>query len=411
MGRFLFEIKEGLLISLKAIRANKARSILTTLGIVIGICSVALMSTAITGIDQAFESGISALGSDNLYIDKWEWFSDTEFWKVRNRRNLRLKEYNRFRDMVTLPAAVAPNILTRKKIYQGDKFVKDVLITGTTDEYVDTTNFDFQSGRFFTPVESKGARHVVVLGSDVGENLFDLENPVDRYVKIGGKRFKVVGVLTKQGSNLLGDFNPDRKVFVPIGTVFKHFVRASMRSIFIVLKARSMELLPQTIEEAEEAMRRVRGLRYDQENDFSINQQEGLTRQYNQTVGVIKIAGLFITGLALMVGAIGIMNIMFVSVKERTKEIGIRKAIGAKRRVILGQFLTESAIICLIGGLIGLGLAVLLSSAVNKVLPTSVQMNTVMMALIISVVTGVLSGLAPAYTAARMDPVEALGYE
>jgi putative ABC transport system permease protein len=158
-------------------------------------------------------------------------------------------------------------------------------------------------------------------------------------------------------------------------------------------------------------MRQIRGLSYDEENDFAINQQEGLMENYNSVVGVIQIAGLFITGLSLFVGAIGIMNIMFVSVKERTKEIGLRKAIGAKKRTILGQFILESSTICLLGGLIGLLIAILLSMLVNQFIPTSVQYDAVVIAIMTSLIVGVLAGLAPAYTAAKMDPVDALRYE
>jgi putative ABC transport system permease protein len=408
--RHLFEWREGLLISLNAIRANKARSLLTMLGIVIGICSVALMATAINGIDKAFVNGISALGANNLYIDKYAWFSDEDFFLMRNRKNVTLDQYERFAKLAKLPLAVAPTILTMHKVLFKDNYVEGTLMTGTTDGYVRTTNFNFKRGRFFTALESSGGRNVAVLGSEVAAHLFARRDPLAQEVKIDGIPFRVVGVLEKQGSNMLGNFNPDNQVYIPIGTVFKYF-RRDRDTVTIVVRARSTELTEATKEEAIGMMRRVRGLLYDEKDDFSVNTQEGLTTEYNKVVGVIKLVGLFITGLSLLVGAIGIMNIMFVSVKERTHEIGIRKAIGAKKRTIMAQFLIEAATICLVGGLVGLVLAIALSMVINKFLPTSVQMNTVVLAIFISLLTGVISGLAPAWTAAKMDPVEALRYE
>ena len=410
MRHHLFEWKEGLIIALTAIRANKARSILTMLGIVIGICSVALMATAINGIDKAFVNGISALGANNLYIDKYAWFSDEDFFLMRNRKNVTLDQYERFEKLATLPLAVAPTILTMHKVLYGNNYIERTLMTGTTDGYVRTTNFNFARGRFFSPLLSSGARNVAVLGSEVAAHLFPRQDPLAQEVKIDGIPFRVVGVLEKQGSNMLGNFNPDNQVYIPIGTVFKYF-RRDRDTVTIVVRARSTEMTEATKEEAIGMMRRVRGLLYDEKDDFSVNTQEGLTTEYDKVVGVIKLVGLFITGLSLLVGAIGIMNIMFVSVKERTREIGIRKAIGAKKRTIMGQFLTEAAVICLMGGLVGLVLAIGLSMLINKFLPTSVQMNTVVLAISISLLTGIVSGLAPAWTAAKMDPVEALRYE
>ncbi len=407
----LNELKEGLFIALRAIKSNKVRTALTTLGIVIGITSVVSMSTAINGIDKAFQEGISSLGSDVLYIDKWAWFSNQEWWKMINRKNITMEEYNKFKELAKNPIAVAPMIDSRQLVKNGEKTLESVPITGTDADYVNTTNFVFTDGRFFSELESNASRYVAVIGSEIAQNLFDRVNPVDKYIKIGGISYKVIGVLEKQGSFLLGNFNPDNQIYVPIGTVFRNFIHSNRTSVTIVVRASNTNLIEDTKEEATEVMRKVRGLKYNQEDDFSVNQQEGLVQNYNSTVGVIQIAGLFITGLSLFVGAIGIMNIMFVSVKERTREIGIRKAIGATRRTILMQFLLESSTICLLGGIIGLMIAIILSMVVRQFLPTSISVGSFILAITISLITGIVSGLAPAYSAAKLDPVESLRYE
>lgn len=411
MKTLMFEIKESLVIAFRAIRANKIRAALTMLGIIIGITVVVLMSTAIKGIDQSFEDGISALGTDVLYIDKWAWFTNEEWWKIRNRPNITMSDYEDFKELVKLPLAIAPVMDTRQTIKQGDSRVDGVFITGSNAEYLNTTNFTFDLGRFFTEMESNSSRYVTVLGSEVAVKLFPLGNALDKNIKIGGINYKVIGVLEEQGSFILGPWNPDNQAYVPIGTIFKHFKNDFHNSITINVRAQNPGMVEETKIEAEGAMRKVRGLKPLEDNDFSVNQQEGLMDNYNQVIGPIQIAGLFITGLSLFVGAVGIMNIMFVSVKERTREIGIRKAIGAKRRTILSQFLFESSVICLVGGLIGLLLAVLLSMLVQQFIPTSVQYDTVILAIVVSLVTGVIAGFAPAYSAAKLDPVEALRYE
>jgi putative ABC transport system permease protein len=411
MRNFLFEFKEGLLIAMRAIRANKIRSALTMLGIIIGVTVVVLMSTAIKGIDNSFQKGISALGSDVLYIDKWAWFSNVEWWKMRNRRNIEMEEYEKFKRAAKLPLAVAPTISTRQTVKFEDRRVENVFLHGSNVDYVKTTNFTFDQGRFYSEVESNSSRQVAILGSEIATELFPRGDAIDKTVKIGSKNFKVIGVLIEQGSFMLGPWNPDNRVYVPIGTIFKNFRLMHRSTVTIDVRAKSPALVEDTKIEAEGIMRKIRGLKYDEPNDFSINQQDALVDSYNSVVGVIQIAGLFITGLSLFVGAIGIMNIMFVSVRERTREIGIRKAIGAKRRTILAQFLLEASTICLVGGLIGLLLAVLLSMMVNQFIPTSVQVDAVIIAIGVSLITGILSGIAPAYTAAKMDPVDALRYE
>lgn len=411
MRFFLYELKEGFFIALRAIRSNKVRSILTMLGIVIGVTSVVVMSTAIKGIDKAFQNGISSMGSDVLYVDKWAWFTNTDWWKIRARKNLTMDDYYKFKSLAKLPVAIAPTLWTIQTVKQENESISSVFCTGSTSEYVKTTNFTFSAGRFFSDVESNSSRYVAVLGSDVAKNLFPRGDGLDKTVKIGGINYKVVGILDEIGSFIMGSFNPDKQVYIPIGTLFKHFLGSNKRSITINVRAPLPTMVQETKEETEAIMRQVRGVKFGEESNFSINQQEGIQKNFDQTVGVISIAGLFITGLSLFVGAIGIMNIMFVSVKERTKEIGIRKAIGATRRSILGQFILESSFICLFGGLIGLVIAIILSKAVNNILPTSVQYDAVFLAISISLLTGVIAGFAPAYTAAKMDPVEALRYE
>ncbi|MFN4110823.1 MAG: ABC transporter permease, partial [Ignavibacteria bacterium] len=319
------QIKEGLFISINAIFANKMRSFLTTLGIVIGVCSVVLMSTAIKGVDNSFQQGISSLGSDVLYIDKFAWFGNEEFWKMRNRPNITFEDYLRFKSLAKLPIAIAPQALTVRNVKFRDRTAESIFITGSTNEFLATTNFTFKSGRFFNEIESDGGRDVAVLGYDIAENLFPNLDPIGMTVKIGGHSYYVIGVLKKQGSTLLGSFNPDKQVYVPIKSLFRHF-GLNWRSIIIVVRAPNSQLLEETKIEAEQIMRQIRRLKAYESANFSINQQEGLTKIYEQTVGVIQIGGLLITGLSLFVGAIGIMNIMFVSVKERTREIGIRKA-------------------------------------------------------------------------------------
>lgn len=286
-------IKEGFLISLNAILANKMRSFLTTLGVVIGVCSVVLMSTAIKGVDNSFHQGISSLGSDVLYIDKFAWFGQEEFWKVRNRPNITYEDYLKFKSLAKLPIAVAPQAISVRNVKFRDRTAESIFITGSTNEYLETTNFTFKEGRFFNEIESEGGRDVAVLGYDIAENLFPNLNPIGMMIKIGGHTYQVVGVLNKQGSTLLGSFNPDKQVYVPIKSLFRHF-GLNLRSITIVVRAPNSQLLEETKLEAEQVMRQIRRLKAYEEANFSINQQEFLNQIYKQTVGIIQIGGLII---------------------------------------------------------------------------------------------------------------------
>jgi putative ABC transport system permease protein len=280
-----------------------------------------------------------------------------------------------------------------------------VHIIGTTDEYLVTSGVALAQGRFMTQSEAAGGRPVCILGSEVAANLFQRESPLGKRVRIGESTFEVVGVLEKQGT-FLGMFSLDNQAIITLPQFVENFWRHPDYQIQV--KAKELEQLDEAREELRAAMRRVRRLAPSQEDDFAINQQDQFVKMFHRLGGTIAAVGIFITGLSLFVGGIGIMNIMFVSVAERTREIGIRKAIGAKRRTILLQFLVEAASICLLGGLIGLCIAWPTTLAVQRFFPATMSVTIVAIAISVSLITGVLSGFFPAWRAARMNPVDAL---
>ena len=263
-------------------------------------------------------------------------------------------------------------------------------------------------GRFFTGGESDGGRPIVVIGSQVATNLFQKEAPVGKTMRLGSVALEVVGVLEPQG-RFLGAFSMDNMVIVPYRKFAGTFRGRPDYSIRV--KAVSVEQISELEEELRGVFRKIRHVPPGREDDFAINKQEQFLETFNKIGGTIATAGLFITGLSLFVGGIGIMNIMFVSVAERTREIGIRKAIGAKRRTILVQFLIEAAAICLLGGLVGLGIAWPITWVIDRFLPSQLSISIMSIAIAVSLVTGIVSGFFPAWRAARMNPVDALRSE
>jgi putative ABC transport system permease protein len=404
----LSELKEGILISLRALRANKMRSVLTTLGIVIGIVSVTLMGTAIEGLDRAFNNSISTMGADVLFVNKYPWFSSDDWWTFRNRKNITLEHEKALERQSLLAQAVSAGIGWISNVKYREKFTENVFVNGVTADYMATSGAAILQGRDMTPAEVDGSRPVCVIGFDVAQNLFPGEDPIGGMIKIGGHTYRVVGVFDKQGS-FLGLMNLDNRVVIPLGEFTRSF--GERRSLQISVKAPSIQELDNTKEEIRGILRKARKVPPGAPDDFAINQQEMLTKTFDSIASVVATIGLFITGLSLFVGGIGIMNIMFVSVTERTKEIGIRKAIGAKRRTILFQFLVEAVALCLLGGIIGLIIAFPLTFIVDQILPTAMPLSIVGVAMLVSILVGVTSGFLPAYRAAKLDPVDALRYE
>jgi putative ABC transport system permease protein len=407
--KFFAELREGFHISWDAIRANKMRSVLTTLGIIIGIVTVTLMGAAIEGLNRSFLKSISALGADVFYVSRYNWINNSEMDWIRSqkRRPIRLVEAEALAKQLTLAEAVAPAASDNETVKYKTRSASAVEIIGTTEEYLLTSGVNVAQGRFISAADAEGGRPVCVIGSEVATNLFRYDPPLGARIKIDDQPFEVVGVLEKQGT-MLG-WSLDNRVVIPLQAFLASIW--SRPNIDIDVKAKQLVELDEVREELRQVMRRVRHLAPNDPDDFSINQQDQLVQMFNKVAGTIATIGLCITSLSLFVGGIGIMNIMFVSVAERTREIGIRKAIGAKRRTILLQFLTEAACICLLGGLIGLSIAWLLTLAVQRFFPAAMSLTIVGIALGVSLLTGLVSGFLPAWRAARMDPVDALRSE
>ncbi len=404
--RFLSELREGLAISWAAIRANKMRAILTTLGIVIGIVTVTLMGTAIQGLDRAFMQSIAMIGADILYVQKEDWGpkSREEWLKIQKRREITLQQVATIEKDMTLATAVTPVSFTGRTLKYEKRSATGVTIVGSTDQLIFTGGISISQGRFLSAADAEGGRPVCVIGSEVATNLFKRETPLGKKIRIDNRPYEVIGILEKQGA-LFGNF--DNQAIIPLPQFYAAFVRSREISM-VQVKVKSVADLDNAKEELRGVMRRARRLAPADPDDFAINQQEQVLHFVHQITATIATVGLFITGLSLFVGGIGIMNIMFVSVAERTREIGIRKAIGAKRRTILLQFLIEAATICLIGGAIGLAIAWPMTLVMQKWLPAAMSLLVVSISLGVSLVTGLLSGFFPAWRAARMNPVDAL---
>jgi len=375
------------------------------------------MGTAILGIDAGVENSLSGFGDDVLYVTKWPWRdASNDWWEFRNRRPILPKYAERINEWIAdhpdgLLKMAVPTADTEGTVIRGETRVTNIYIQGLGADFPRIMRTEMKEGRFFSEIEAHNAQNVMILGVDVANALFPNESPEGKTVRMRDQQFTVIGVAARQGS-FLGLFSMDTMAIVPINTFRRYFsLNWSDPNIRVQV---DVSRLDESREELRGLMRRIRQLGPEKKDDFEINSQQVVREQLAPIKKGITIAGLFITGLALFVGAIGIMNITYVSVKERTKEIGTRKALGARRRTILLQFLIEAVSICLIGGVGGLMLSWGMATMVGQIsatFPLVFSPTLVGVGLFLSVMTGVLSGFIPALQASKLDPVVALRYE
>jgi len=396
--------------AIAAIRAHPLRSVLTTLGIAIGVLTIISMQTFIEGLDNKVASELSAIGANTFYVQKYPavTFDISQF---RNRQNLTLEHADAIDERARLVSLVAPEHFKFPAVVKHgrEKTNPEIFLLGGTEAWQETNGFFVEEGRFLSRFDVRHRRPVCVLGIDIVEKLFPFERAINREVLIDGHRFEVVGVFEEKGS-FFGS-NRDNIALIPITTFEK--VYGEKRSVQIGMKAVEPEFLQQAMDEVTGILRVERGVPPGAPNDFEIMTRDSLMDVWRDLTQIVFSAAIGICAISLLVGGIGVMNIMLVSVTERTREIGIRKAVGAKRRDIMVQFLVEAVIICLIGGFIGVALGLGLGKGIGSFtsLPAVVPLWSIFLAIGFVSLLGIFFGFYPAAKAARLLPVTALSYE
>jgi len=409
--------KEIVIMAVDSLRTHKLRSFLTLLGIVIGVMTVIGMVSIIQGLNKSFLSELEAVGSDIIIVEKFEPGIRTGRMTEEERKRKDLtyedaqaieEECSRIKAVVALLGA---DYFVETPIKYQNRKSRDAFILGMSERYPEVLSVYLpERGRFFTAADVAHRTRVCVLGYDLAENLFPHENPMGKEIRIGPEKFTVIGVLKQRGS-FFGQ-SQDNFVGIPITTLMKYFPYDLSNLQFVAAPA-SHEVLDEAIEEIINLLRKRRKVSFSQPNDFAVYTQDTIVDLYNQLTGAAYLVMVVVSSIGLLVGGIGVMNIMLVSVKERTREIGIRKALGARSGDILKQFLVEAVFLTGSGGifgiLIGFGIALLVKAATP--LPASVTLWSVFLGFFVSVSVGIFFGIFPARKAAKLDPIVSLRYE
>ncbi len=396
-----------------ALQSNKIRTFLSTLGITIGIFCIIMVLSIVDSLEKNLQNSVESLGKDVAIIEKWPWEfgADYKWWKYMNRPNPTLTELDKLSEKLTQYKGISLNIdLSSITLKYKQNSAENASGVAVSHGYREVRDFDLTDGRYFTENESRTGEQVVIIGSNIASNLFPSLNPIDKEISIKGKPFRVIGVFAKEGESIIGN-STDNLFVIPVKTA-GNFVRinSNMVNSRIQIKAKDGVSVDQLENEVKGVMRIIRKLRPGEEQDFAINKTTLLSKPLKSLFGVVSTAGWIIGLFAILVGGFGIANIMFVSVKERTQQIGIQKSLGAKNYFILIEFLVEAVILCLVGGAIGLLFVYLITVAVKAYVGLNLFLSAgnILTGIVVSVSIGLISGFIPAYSASKLDPVEAI---
>lgn len=396
-----------------ALVVNKLRTFLSLLGIAIGIFAIISVFTAVDGLKAKVVSSVDQLGSNVIYIQKWPWSfgGDYPWWKYWQRPLPAVKEMDQLRDRLTLAEGLCFAAYSGGETFKhGSNTAENGTIEIVSHDYNVITKFDLEEGRYFTETESAGGYPVVIVGNEVAHTLFPTSSALDQQIIVRGRKVRVIGIYTREGESIIGNSH-DAVVTIPVNFARKFIdVRSDRMDPMIEVKGKEGVTNQELIDELRGAMRSIRRLRPIEDDSFALNETKLLSGQISSLFGVLTAAGWIIGGFSILVGGFGIANIMFVSVKERTPIIGIQKSLGAKNYFILIQFLTESITLCLFGGLLGLILVFLLTTAAKygADMDFPLTFGNIFLGIGVSALIGIVSGFVPSYTASRLDPVEAI---
>jgi len=406
-------ILESIRFAFGSLKGDRFRTFLSLFGVSIGIFSIVTVFTAIDALQKNVESGLNSFGGNTLYIQEFPWEppegQEYKWWEYRKRPAPKYEEFQFIKANAKTIEAIAFVVFTGKNIRYKRNSFNDGFITAPTSDWDKISNVEIEIGRYFSTFEAQSSTPVVVLGYGVYESLFKGEDPINKFIKLGSSTARVIGVQKKAGESIINIFDTDNSITIPYRFA-STIINVRNAGSMICVKPLESVNREEFLLEMKQLLRSIRRLKPNQSDNFALNEMTFLLKQTKAIFGGINLAGWIIGGFSILIGGFGIANIMFVSVKERTNLIGIQKALGAKKYMILTQFLAEAAVLAIAGGLIGLLMVfgVVLATQGNPAFPMELSAYNIIRGILISSVIGIVAGFVPAYTAARLNPVDAI---